>query len=323
MKVLTYLLFFLIVICPASHASSFSEQENAFLMAKARKLGRSEPFSFSESPVVESSKYRFECKDPQCKTCDYTSGICSACNSGYYLSGRLCQSCSNIKISNGTCSDCSGSRCTQASCKEGYYNNQGSCESCSSVDVGEGICTKCNNSSTCQSMTCDKNSYNKDGKCLSCSSLFENCQKCDGTQCTLCKSDMLLKDGKCVSCPKNAICNGTDEITCKTSYGFYMTSKGEYTCRRCPSGCSSCIVRKNLILPAAFCTACESGWTYIKDESRCKPPKHTCHAGLIWESDKLANYYSTWIDGFLAWCRTGSNDIGCANCYGTYLLVSD
>ena len=102
MKVLFYLLFFLSITCPASHAESTFNMDDIFVIAKARKLGHSDPFSFGENTsAIGSSSYRFECHDPNCKTCNYSTGVCSICNTYYFLSGRLCKSCSSISVSNG------------------------------------------------------------------------------------------------------------------------------------------------------------------------------------------------------------------------------
>ena len=62
----------------------------------------------------------------QCTTYSKTSNACSACNSGYHISGGKCVS--DCTCSNGTCTASSGSSC--GSCNAGYYLSNGSCVRC-------------------------------------------------------------------------------------------------------------------------------------------------------------------------------------------------
>ena len=321
MKVLFYLLFFLSITCPASHAESTFNMNDAFVIAKARKLGHSDPFSFGENTsATGSSSYRFECHDPYCKTCNYSTGVCSICNTYYFLSGRLCKSCSSISVSNGICTNCSATgSCTQATCNKGYFNKSGACLACSSIKVTNGSCTQCTQTGSCTQASCNKGYINKDGTCKTCSQVFSNCAECNSTKCTKCKSDMLLKDGKCVACPKNAKCNGTENFTCNSSF----IKKGNL-CLHCPAGCSSCeFVSKNTT--EVKCTSCESQFRLddrIGKDSMCRPRCCDDNAGLVWPSNGIPGYYSDHI-GLRSVCRNGSGCKGWTRCNNADLNAYD
>ena len=308
MKVLFYLLFFLSITCPASRAESTFNMDDIFVIAKARKLGHSDPFSFGENTsAIGSSSYRFECHDPYCKTCNYSTGVCSICNTYYFLSGRLCKSCSSISVSNGVCTNCSArGSCTQAFCNKGYFNKRGACLACSSIEVANGSCSQCTQTgSSCTQATCDEGYINKDGACKSCSQLYSKCAECDSTKCTKCQSDKWLNNGVCVDCPKGATCNGTKDFTCNSSF-----IKKDNLCLHCPAGCSKCkFVSENTT--EVKCTECEIQFRLKKD--KCRPTCCDDNAGLVWPSNGIPGYYSEHLT-LRSICRNGSGCLGWTRC---------
>ena len=275
-KLFCSFLFFYCALAAPVHAESMALSDNGFVIARARKLGRSDPFSFNENTSASnsnSSKYRFECHDPYCKTCNYSTGVCSTCDPYYFLSGRLCKSCSSISVSNGICTNCSArGSCTQAFCKKGYINEDGTCKRCSQV--------------------------------------YSNCAECDSTKCTKCKSDMLLKGGECVACPKNAICDGTSKIKCKPSF---IKSKTEYKCLHCPAGCSECTYLNTLSYSYSVdCTKCESRFRLDTKGGRSYCEPDVCGKGFVYDTDHFEGYFTLREDDtvndtiYLSVCRIGS-----------------
>ena len=275
-KLFCSFLFFYCALAAPVHAESMALSDNGFVIARARKLGRSDPFSFNENTSASnsnSSKYRFECHDKNCQTCNYATGICSTCHTGYFLSNRLCKSCSSIKIDNG-------------------------------------ICTLCTSSTSCQAITCNSGYIKKDNACKTCSQLYDNCLECNDSKCTKCENNKLLKGGKCVKCPDNAICDGTSKIKCKPSF---IQAKSQYKCLHCPAGCSECTYLDTL--PYSYrvnCTKCESRFRLDTKGGRSYCEPDVCGKGFVYDTDHFEGYFTLREDDtvndtiYLSVCRIGS-----------------
>lgn len=94
------ILFILAVcmLCPVVKASSDTfNSEAAFTLAKAVKLGRgsthfTERLSSLNSNEIKNLSEKIDC-DANCSSCDDTTGTCSGCIRGRYLSDNMCPAC--------------------------------------------------------------------------------------------------------------------------------------------------------------------------------------------------------------------------------------
>ena len=263
------------------------DDTNAFRIAKAVKLGRSETASGAadvfintgNSGLAEIDKGK-DCS-ANCTTCDRTTGTCKVCKTGYYLKNGSCASCpSNASCSNGEtfiCNDyyrSSGDSCVDicngVSCNSGYTTVSGTntccCESenqCGDFQVYNPTIQKCVDQvcpAGCTDMcingcgACEEGRYLSydTGLCPTCSSAIANCEKCtssaSGVTCTSCASGYVLLSGKCTKLQQITLC----------SSGQYKDSNGN--CVDCPSGCAICT-------SATTCSSCEDGYTYLN--GRC------------------------------------------------------
>ncbi len=146
MKKIYSLLFLVFLLTPVVlKAESYLHQKDSFLIAKAVKLGRTRlnP-SYSNSSLAGESEIALskECSQ-NCKSCNTLNGICSACETGYYLENNKCVTCpSNALCNNGISFICnnfyykSGSKCVGicigVSCLNGYTPTPSSAKCCCS-----------------------------------------------------------------------------------------------------------------------------------------------------------------------------------------------
>ena len=137
------------------------------------------------------------CKVPcpeNCTTC--SSGVCSVCRSGYYLSDD--NTCQKEKSCTSNCSDCNKTTGVCSVCRSGYYLS-------------------------------DDNTCQKEKSCTS------NCSDCNKTTgvCSVCRSGYYLSGNGCISCPKNATCDGKS-INCNDGYtetnGICKPQETVYSC---------------------------------------------------------------------------------------------
>ena len=202
-KLFCSLLFFYCALATPTRAENTLLSNNGFVIAKAVKLGRKAVNQNTDWTNVNTGKNELfkDCNDPKCSKCDNSTGICMVCNSGYYLNNKLCQSCSNIKINNGSCIQCSSD-------------------------------------GSCQDVTCEQGYIKKDNSCKTCAQIYAGCTECNASQCTKCVIGKYLSYGRCTTCPENATCDGTN-FKCNPYFirGLGAAATG---CVRCPDNCISC-----------------------------------------------------------------------------------
>ena len=145
---------------------------------------------FLESLTPSSNKKSTSCT--KCSTvltaCTECTDLntCTACQSGYYLSGGKCHTCgAGTYISGTTC----------VSCPKDTYNpwsGQYSCTSCPTGATTTG--TGATSSSECQTCT-DGQSY-INGECVTCSEVYgKKCTACDANGCTSAGCDAVAQGG--------------------------------------------------------------------------------------------------------------------------------
>ncbi len=255
-----YLLVIFIVFLPFSAIAEVEKTED-FMIAKAVKLGRGNAYFISVPMEISALKSGKDCHE-KCKTCDRTTGLCSACDTGYYLQNNTCISCpENAKCENGQ----------TYVCEDTFYKKDDECINiCSNVKCIDGISPAvfadrcCCNPSNCPAL----------------------CQSCSNGKCTKCNAGYLLSDSACTICPSNAICDGSGSYVCKA--GTYR--KQGRLCTLCPDNatpcdgnsssfsckdgyyrngesCAACMQQCATCSSASSCTTCKNG--YYKSNNNC------------------------------------------------------
>lgn len=270
-------LFFILalgVFMPAELcAQNYIDDNGAFVLAKAVKLGRGSAYSVAADAKINGSGAGGTINtdktcDSHCADCNTSTGNCNSCAEGYYLKNGKCGSCpANATCSNGETFICkdyyykSGDSCqaicSGVSCKSGYKTAAATDSCCCEKDNGcsalqvynttikkcvDAVCpVGCLDSCINGCGSCESGRYlnYSNGYCPLCSSAIANCETCTssalGPTCTACASGYSLSNGKCVA----------NAATC--SAGYYLKNG---VCTACASGtyskggtatsCSSC-----------------------------------------------------------------------------------
>lgn len=115
----------------AAQAEQPLKNNEAFVVAKAVKLGRGNAYSTGGLNSLRPETSLAKDCDPNCLSCDQTTGVCSKCKSGRYLKNNLCMVCPDNAVCPGDSSfscdtsyrkageTCLG-MCSDVSCKTGF-----------------------------------------------------------------------------------------------------------------------------------------------------------------------------------------------------------
>lgn len=148
MKVMFLKQFFLTFIAAAiltffasapSSAGVFDDGA-AFTVAKTVKLGRGSASSFGDMSQIGAGSTIETIKncDPNCISCNKSTGICSKCDATHYLYDNACQTCPQYATCNGT---------PNMTCPTpGYFQMDRKCYACSSAIQH---CTACEGATKC------------------------------------------------------------------------------------------------------------------------------------------------------------------------------
>lgn len=141
MKKLMFIFTMLVFLPLTSHAEQPLKNNEAFIVAKAVKLGRGNAYSTvglnSLRPETSLAK---DC-DPNCLSCDETTGVCSKCKSDRYLKNNLCMVCPDNAVCYGDSS---------FSCNDEYYQSSNQCISiCTGVRCVSGTTATPTNNRCC------------------------------------------------------------------------------------------------------------------------------------------------------------------------------
>lgn len=140
---------------PCVLAAGIFENTETFSVAKAVKLGRSsshftEGFSSLNSNEIKDLPEKIDC-DANCASCDTTTGTCSACTAGRYLSSNMCPSCPEKSYCDGKTAtpNCQGVSCLANTSPEA--NDNGCCciANCTGVTCKAGYSPTPNASGCC------------------------------------------------------------------------------------------------------------------------------------------------------------------------------
>ena len=238
-----------------------------------------------------------------CKTC-LSSNKCSVCLPRFFLDeNKSCipciANCSDC-ISNHSCSLCEplyfkmlpfGDKCTKCD-KDGYFKNVQN-KTCAKCLKNCKICNSSMNCSEClmgfspemQSKMCNCLSpkVENGSQCITCDKLFyQNCAKCNKTNCHECKSGFYKLNNSCGKCiDKCSKCeNSTTCMKCDLNYYLlnknscifcndsgYKRNTNDFTCLKCPAFCDRCNSNGE-------CINCM--FSFVRENSTCK-----CEKGKI------------------------------------------
>lgn len=287
---LSIMLFAVFVFGNCVPALAIFADHDAFVIAKAVKLGRGNAYSVvanSEINTAQNELKKGECEEnsdcsgnKRCinnKCVDYCYNI--SCIAGYTTEENS-NGCCCVSLCSDNCTNCSSSgSCTQ--CKSGYYLSSGSCyaektciANCSSCDKTTGKCSACISGYTLGSnnLACIKD-------VTSCSAGYylsgNSCKLCSygtysfGGTATSCKSCSTLYVGSnktCTRCSQSGVCTGSNGGSSSSSGSSGSTCPSGnmtgYTCvngvkTKCLyTGCSSCAS------DTLKCISCKPGYKY-------------------------------------------------------------
>lgn len=226
-------LFFILalgVFMPAKLcAQNYIDDNGAFVLAKAVKLGRGSAYSVAADAKINGSGAGGTINtdktcDSHCADCNTSTGNCNSCAEGYYLKNGKCGSCpANATCSNGE----------TFICKDYYYKSGDSCQAiCSGVSCKSGYKTAAATDSCC----CEK-----DNGCSALQVYNTTIKKCVDAVCPVgCLDSCINGCGSCES-------------------GRYLNYSNGY-CPLCSSAIANCETCTSSAL-GPTCTACASGYS--------------------------------------------------------------
>jgi proprotein convertase subtilisin/kexin type 5 len=233
---------------------------------------------------------------PNCATCVLgTTTTCSACLSGFYLSGSTCVACQpncNTCVA-GSCSSCkatfvaSGASCVCSTTPQMVLNVASTaCVLCTTVVPSCSVCGGSGAAVTCA--TCASGTY---------PATTTSCLTCP-TTCATCSA------ATCLTCLNNLIVVGTG-CDCNNAGGYYLNTLTN-TCISCPQTFPACI-NCQMIATVLSCTACDPAGFFVTP-SGCSACPTTC------KTCTDASTCLTCVDGYQLGYGVPAGDCGCLNC---------
>ncbi|ELP94573.1 protein serine/threonine kinase, putative [Entamoeba invadens IP1] len=235
--------------------------------------------------------------DSTCGNCNWGTGICTTCASGYVLKtteSTKCELCNNYESNCETCLE-PNRQCYQ--CVSGMYPNTNkqciNCDlSCSMCSQTTGLCSVCASGYTkpvSDNQTCD-----------SCSTAFPNCISCSQTlrQCQTCSTGFYPLQTSPYTCQQ---CHSSCANRCNSSTGYCTTCVSGYvpqlnqpslTCELCSSfdtNCQTCATDGT-----RSCTLCKSTY-YISDNKKCSK----CDASCDYKCDGNTGYCTSCASNYV------------------------
>jgi hypothetical protein len=231
-----------------------------------------------------------------CQKCQASSGVCSACQSGFTLSSTDSTKCNPPTSSTNTGTVCpdgsfaNGGSCTQcdATCSTCSGGTANDCVVCSSGKYKfNGTCVSTDANGVCQTGLATSNGFVGDNNKKECEACPDKCTSCgipafsiastiDQVQCTGCVPGFVLNNGSCVeSCPSGTFLDPKDNITCTACDSSCGTCAGSSTfCLTCSSN--------KLASGGACVTSCSSN-TFSSSGAcvACHPDCATCSGGAF------------------------------------------
>lgn len=167
-----------------------------------------------------------------CGVCP-SSGICTSCIQGYYLSADYtqCLSCDAVGLLVGCGSCVDNTICLF--CNSGYYLNGTTCAPCGTSVPG---CLLCSNSTTC--LQCHSDFYLDSSTCTSCSEI-DHCLRCNSTTfCIECELGYFVgANDLCEQCSDGCLVCSSATVCSECTLGFYPVA-GD--CVVCTGNCLAC-----------------------------------------------------------------------------------
>ena len=207
-------------------------------------------------------------KTPNCAECVATNGTCTKCSYGYYLTAtKTCSQCpSNANCSgNGT-----------ISCNAGFYLNGKLCNSCDNKYYSTGGATSCTPSTpvancstyskTSNACIACNNGYHISGsQCVSnCTCSNGSCTASSGSVCGTCNEGYQLSNGSCI-CKAGYACKDGNVKKCT---GLTWSSAGATSCSWCWIGNCNAGICTEVNHTTGTCKSCLG--CYYLDGEGCK-----------------------------------------------------
>ena len=182
-----------------------------------------------------------------CQNCFTDSAVCDYCSPNYYRDPQSSK-CTLIREPNCASFDGQKNRCSW--CNQGYTldHTNGRCVSCATLDP---LCTQCamsygpfapsttsNVPAVCHSCLAEHFFDKETKKCKRCGL---HCDFCDnGNGCLSCKQGFSISNGQCVEFAPVGCTYAKDNKCLACDIGYYLDTLSG-TCKKCASGCLSCI----------------------------------------------------------------------------------
>jgi len=260
-----------------------------------------------------------------CLTCspsakNPTSGVCSACMTGYTVNTLSPTSAClywppECKSVNGLANTLYPTDVQCTSCNAGYYWD--TVQNCDACNWG---CTTCSSFSIC--LTCAVGFVLQGSSCTPCSYGCDNCNSGVAT-CSSCMTNWGLQStgfDSCTQCPPNCLlCSAPGSCT-TCDDGYYVSGTG---CSVCPSNCETCTMSNNILT----CDICDAGYQVSSGVCYlCDTHCTTCSAtagGVTCNACEALYYVS---GGSCVACGSGCatcDSLGCTLCENGYYITSD
>jgi hypothetical protein len=222
--------------------------------------------------------------DPTCKTCSTSITTCLSCYGGFYLTGGVCNTCTDTNAL--TCSSTDAT--FSLSCKRGFT------AAGNSTTFSTGVCQACADN-------CNKCDINGAGTCDSGQCQIGYVQQTGNTNCTQCFSG-------CPSCDPNNL------MTC-LSCGVSRYTDSLSQCQSCPTGCKDCTSNTT-------CQTCFVGFLMVG--TLCNAgPTWPCVGGTSDVCTKCVNSF-TLTSGTCIYNSSCNSTSTCTSCvYGYYLVAAN
>ena len=273
-----FVILALLAFMPAdAHAKSYIDDNGAFVLAKAVKLGRGRAYSVAADSNVNTGTGQTELRKGECESNDecpsdkkcntYTNQCVSVCvpvappgmSKARPCGGQTCiadpdqphsfkcvDNCYNVVCKSGYTTEVTSDGCCcvadTPTCSAGTFPNNGTCTGCAAGTYSP-------DGQSC--IVCPDGTYSGNGaaSCTSCAAgtYASGTSNSDHYTCKSCSTLYVGSNKTCTSCTTTGICTGSNNTTASCDAGYYLSgsncvacSSGTYSKGGTATSCSSC-----------------------------------------------------------------------------------
>ena len=310
-----FVILALLAFMPAdAHAKSYIDDNGAFVLAKAVKLGRGRAYSVAADSNVNTGTGQTELRKGECESNDecpsdkkcntYTNQCVSVCvpvappgmSKARPCGGQTCiadpdqphsfkcvDNCYNVVCKSGYTTEVTSDGCCcvadTPTCSAGTFPNNGTCTGCAAGTYSP-------DGQSC--IVCPDGTYSGNGaaSCTSCAAgtYASGTSNSDHYTCKSCSTLYVGSNKTCTSCTTTGICTGSNNTTASCDAGYYLSgsncvacSSGTYSKGGTATSCSSCStlsVGSNIT-----CTSCTTTGTCTGSNSGSSSSGGSCNSG--------------------------------------------